>query len=337
MKKKSSGSPPTIYDVAELASVSIATVSRVINTSDRVREKTRQRVLEAIDALGFVPDAFARERARKAVGHIGVITPFFTIPSITKRLSGIANRFVGTTYNLTIYPVDSQKRLESYYAELPYTRLVDGLIILTLPIDETVLERFKKNNIPLLLVENHIDGYSSIEYDNTLGGKLAAEHFINKGHKQFAFIGNKTVPGYTLNQEEDRLRGYKQALREHDIPLPESYIKLTDLNSPDQDQKIRELLNLETPPTAIFTSSDEIALRVLKIAKNLGVKIPQDLALIGFDDIENASYLELTTISQSLYESGELAAERIMSLIADPNRPAENSFIRLKLIERSTT
>ena len=337
MKKKNSGSPPTIYNVAELASVSIATVSRVINTPDRVRESTRNKVLKAIDALGFVPDAFARERARKDVGHIGVITPFFTIPSITKRLSGIANKLVNTTYNLTIFPVDSQKRLESYYAELPYTRLLSGLIILTLPIDETVLQRFKKNNIPLLLVENHIDGYSSIEYDNKLGGKIAAEHFVSKGYKQCAYIGNKAVPGYTLNQEEDRLLGYKQALTEHNIDLPESYIKLNNINSPDQDQIIHELLDLESPPTAIFTSSDELALRVLKVAKNRGVRIPQDLALIGFDNIEMASYHELTTISQSLYKSGELAAERIIALIADPKRPAENSFIRLKLVERSTT
>ena len=108
MNKKSISSTPTIYDVAELASVSIATVSRVINTPDRVRETTRKKVVEAIDALGFVPDAIARERARKNVGHIGVITPFFTIPSITKRLSGISNKLVGTPYSLTIFPVDSK-------------------------------------------------------------------------------------------------------------------------------------------------------------------------------------------------------------------------------------
>ncbi len=153
---KNSVTSPTIYDVAELASVSIATVSRVINASDLVREETRDKVLAAIDALGFVPDAFARERARKEVGHIGVITPFFTIPSITKRLSGIANTLMNTTYNLMVYPVDSEKRLKTYYTELPYSRLVDGLIVLTLPIDVISLDRFKKNKIPLLMIENHI-------------------------------------------------------------------------------------------------------------------------------------------------------------------------------------
>jgi len=334
---KNSGTSPTIYDVANLASVSIATVSRVINASDLVREETRKRVLEAIDALGFVPDAFARERARKDAGHIGVITPFFTIPSITKRLSGIANTLVDTAYNLTIFPVDSQKRLKTYYTELPYSRLVDGLILLTLPIDETSLLRFKKNNISLLMIENHINGYSSIEYDNKYGGRLAADHFINRHHQRCAFIGNNLVPEYTLSQEEDRLQGYKQTLQAQNIDLPDAYVKLPVLHSRNQDQQIHDLLDLKSPPTAIFTSTDELALRVLKVAQKRGIRIPEDLAVIGFDDIDIAAYLELTTISQSLYESGKLAAERLISQIADPTRPGENSFIQLRLIERSTT
>jgi len=334
---KSSGTSPTIYDVAELASVSIATVSRVINASDLVREETRKKVLKAIDVLGFVPDAFARERARKEVGHIGVITPFFTIPSITKRLSGISNTLVDTAYNLTIYPVDSEKRLKTYYTELPYSRFVDGLIVLTLPIDESSLQRFRKNNIPLLMVENHIKGYSSIEYDNKYGGQLAAEHFISKNYQRCAFIGNSMVPEYTINQEEDRLQGYMKTLQAHDIYLPDDYVKLPVLHSRDQDQQIHDLLDLDSPPTAIFTSTDELALRVLKVAQKRGIRIPEDLAVIGFDDIDIAVYLELTTISQSLYESGKMAAEHLVSQIADPTRPLENTFIQLKLIERNTT
>ena len=334
---KQSKASPTIYDVAEMASVSIATVSRVLNASELVKEETRKKVLKAIDTLGFVPDAFARERARKGMGHIGVITPFFTIPSVTQRLSGIAESLVDTPYNLTIFPFDSKKRLDSYYTELPYSRLVDGLIILTLPIDDLTLQRFAKRQIPLLTIENHIPDYPSIEYDNQLGGKLAAEHFISKNHKRCAFIGNSLVPAYALSQEEERLKGYQQTLHQHNLDLPDQYVKLPVLHSRDQDQQIQDLLDLDSPPTAIFTSTDELSLRVLKVAKKSGVRIPEDLAVIGFDDIEIASYVELTTISQSLYESGKLAAERIVSQIANPNRPVENTFLQLKLIERNTT
>jgi LacI family transcriptional regulator len=334
---KNSSSSPTIYDVAELASVSTATVSRVLNSSNLVKKETREKVLKAIDELGFIPDVFARERARKDIGHIGVITPFFTIPSITRRLSGIANTLINTSYNLTIFPVDSKRRLDNYYTELPYSRLVDGLIILTLPIDDLSLQRFKIREIPLLFLENHIDGYSSIEYDNKFGGRLAAEHFIQKKHKRCAFIGNSLVPEYTLSQEEDRFEGYKQALLSHHIDLPDKYVKLPVLHSRDQDQQIHDLLDADPPPTAIFTSTDELALSVLKIAKKRGVQIPEELAVIGFDDIDIAEYLDLTTISQSLIESGKLAAEHLISQITDPTRPVENVFIQHKLIERNTT
>lgn len=321
----------------KLASVSIATVSRVMNSPDLVKEETRKKILEAIDELGFYPDVLARERARKDTGHIGVITPFFTIPSITQRLSGIAKALVGSPFDLTIFPVESKKRLDNYYAELPYSRLLDGLIILTLPIDDLSLKRFEKSNIALLFIENHVQGHPSIEYDNKHGGQLAAEHFIKKGHRHCAFLGNSSVPEYALNQEEKRLEGYRKTLQEHNIDLPDDYVKLPVLHSRDQDQQIHDLLDMDTPPSAIFTSTDELALRVLKIAQNRHVRVPEDLAIIGFDDIEFASYLELTTISQSLYKSGKLAAEHLISEIQDPTRALGNTFIQLRLIERKTT
>lgn len=334
---KNSESSPTIYDVAKMASVSIATVSRVLNASSSVKEETRDRVLNAIDELGFVPNAFAQNRARKEGGHIGIVTPFFTIPSITQRLNGIADKLVDTVYDFTIFPVDSKRRLEGYYAELPYSNLVNGIIVLTLQTDEKSLDRFKSRNIPVLLIEGHINGYSSIEIDDQYGGQLAAEHFIKKGHQRCAFIGNSHVPEFTLNHEQDRFEGYRRVFNDHDLQLPEEYIKWPALHSSQQDLAINALLDLENPPTAVFTSTDEIALRVLKVAKQRGVRIPEDLAVIGFDDIEIADYLELTTISQSLFESGKLAAERLVSKIANPDQPFENTFIQLKLIERNTT
>jgi LacI family transcriptional regulator len=142
------------------------------------------------------------------------------------------------------------------------------------------------------------------------------------------------VPEYTLSKEEDRFEGYRQTLLQHHIDLPDDYVKMPVLHSRDQDQQINDLLDVDPPPTAIFTSTDELALRVLKIAKVRGIQIPEELAVIGFDDIEVAKYLDLTTISQSLAESGKLAAERLIAQITDPTRPVENIFIQQKLIER---
>jgi LacI family transcriptional regulator len=327
---------PTIYDVAELAGLSIATVSRVLNSPERVSEKTREKVLAAIDELGFVPKADARERARKEIGRIGVITPFFTLPSYAQRLRGIAAALVDSPYDLTIYPVDSKARLDGYLTVLPFSKKLDGLIIVTLPINNSSLKRLQQSEIPTLLLENRVAGFASIEIDNQYGGKLAAEHFINKNHTLCAYVGDTVIPEYTLRPEDARLDGYRKTLLQRGLSLPEEYIKLPVFPPRDPEKQVHELLDLPNPPTAIFAATDELALHVLKVARKRGIRIPDELAVIGFDDIDIAEYLELTTISQSLYESGKLAAEHLITQMAAPSRPIENTFIQLKLIERGT-
>ena len=132
---------PTVYDVAQRAGVSIATVSRVLNAPDQVREDTRARVMQAIDGLGFVPNADASARARKTVGRIGVLTPFFTIPSFVQRMRGVATALADTPFELTIYPVDSLDRLDGYLSMLPVTRRLDGLIIMASPLPAAAANR----------------------------------------------------------------------------------------------------------------------------------------------------------------------------------------------------
>ena len=328
--------PPTIYDVAKLANVSIATVSRVLNSPEQVSEKTRGKILAAIDELGFVPKADARERARKEIGRIGVITPFFTLPSFAQRLRGIAAALVDSPYDLMIYPVDSEARLNSYLTVLPFSNQLDGLIVVSLPVDNLSQKRLQQSAIPTILVENHIQGFSSIEIDNKYGGQIAAEYFINKKHRRYAYVGDTVTATYTLRPEDIRLKGYRQTLHQHGINLQEEYIKLPVFPPRDPDKQVHELLDLPDPPTAIFAATDDLALRVLKVARKRGVCIPEDLAVIGFDDIDIAGYLELTTISQSLFESGKLAVEHLIAQIADPTRLEENVFVQLKLIERAT-
>ena len=334
---KSPSQKATIYDVAKEAGVSIATVSRVINNPQIVSKEKREKVLDVIEQLNFVPKADARERARKEVGRIGVITPFFTLPSFVQRLRGIAAALVDSPYDLTIYPVDSQERLDNYLTVLPFSIQLDGLIIVTLPIDKSAQRRLQKSSIPTIIYENRIAGFSSIEIDNWAGGKLAAEHFINKNHTLCAYVGDTVLPEYTLRPEDVRLDGYRQTLLENGLSLPEKYIKLPAFPPRDPDKQVYELLDLPDPPTAIFAATDDLALHVLKVAQKRGVRIPEELALIGFDDIDIAEYLELTTISQSLLESGTLAVEHLISQIADVSRPIENTLIQLRLIERGTT
>jgi LacI family transcriptional regulator len=327
----------TIYDVAEDAGVSIATVSRLLNTPEKVSKKNREKILASIDKLGFIPKAEARERARKETGRIGVITPFFTVPSFVQRLRGIASALVDTPYELTIYTVDSLARLQGYYAMLPLTHRLDGLIVMSLPIAEAEMRRFKHSKIPVVFIENRVSGLSSVEIDNFQGGKIAAKFFIKKGHTRCAYMGNIVTTDYALRPDRKRLEGYRQHLLANDISLPEEYVKFPSFPPEGLDGHISELLFQDNPPSAIFAASDHIAMNILKFARKKDIRVPEDLAVIGFDNIDTADYLDLTTISQSLDQSGVFAVELLLAQMSDPNRPTQNVNLQLKLIERGTT
>jgi LacI family transcriptional regulator len=266
-----------------------------------------------------------------------VITPFFTIESFVQRLRGIASALVDTPYEFIIYPVDSIARLRGYYAMLPFSHRLDGLIVVSLPIDEAEIRRFEKSEIPAVFIENRVPSFCSIEIDDQYGGELAARHFIAKGHTSCAYLGSTVTPDYAIRPENRRFEGYQKCLLENGIPLPEEYIKLSSFPPKDYDAGADELLGLGNPPTAIFCATDNLAMSVLKIARKRNIRIPEDLAVIGFDNLDIAEYLDLTTISQSLDQSGVFAVELLLAQMSDPLRPIQNINLQLELIKRGTT
>ncbi len=328
---------PTIYDVAEKAGVSIATVSRVLNTPHQVNEEKRLRVFAAIDHLGFTPSAEASARARKAVGRIGVLTPFFTLPSFVQRMRGVAGALADTRYELVIYPIDSLEKLEGYLAMLPTSKRLDGLIVVSMPVDEAASERLINSELETVLIESTSDLLSSIQIDDRLGGAMAARHLMTKGHTRFAYIGDADFLDYCVHPGEMRLRGYRRELEKNSIDLSEKFVKLISVTSGEPDGHIEEMLTSPAPPTAVFASTDTLAMHVLKIARKLGMRIPEDVAIIGFDDLDMAEYLDLTTIRQQLDESGRAAVELLMTRLNDPSRPVHHVNFQLTLIERETT
>lgn len=327
---------PTIFDVAELSGVSISTISRVINTPEKVNLKTRQRVYEAIDKLGFVPQAEARARALKLKGRIGVITPFFTAPSFVQRLRGIAGSLSKENFDLIIYTVDSNNRLQSYLSSLPLTGNLDGLIIMSLPVAENDVKRLIEHNLPTVLIEFPHPLINSVEIDDVDGGKKATEYLIKKGHRRIAFLGDTNLPEYSIHPVSLRLQGFKNALKAANLEVPDEFIRLAPYNQEQARHVAKELLNSPNPPTAVFAATDLQALGVLKAARQLGVKIPEQLAVIGFDDLDTAEYEDLTTIRQHLDESGRLAIEILLAHIADNSRPVQHVILPLVLIERLT-
>jgi DNA-binding LacI/PurR family transcriptional regulator len=327
---------PTIFDVAELSGVSISTISRVINTPEKVNLNTRQRVYEAIDKLGFVPQAEARARALRLKGRIGVITPFFTAPSFVQRLRGIARTLSKENFDLIIYTVDSNNRLQSYLSSLPLTGNLDGLVIMSLPVAETDVKRLLEHNLPTVLIEFPHPQLNSVGINDVEGGKMATDYLIKKGHQRIAFLGDTDLPEYSIHPVNLRLKGFRQAMKVANIEVPKEFVRLARYDQEQARIVAKELLDDPNPPTAVFAATDFQALGVLKAARQLNVKIPDNLAIIGFDDLDMAEYEDLTTIRQHLDESGRIAMEILLSHIADHSRPIQHINLPLKLIERLT-
>jgi LacI family transcriptional regulator len=326
----------TVYEVANEAEVSIATVSRVLNSPDKVKEATRTRVLAAIDRLGYVPKAEAAARARKSSGRIGVLAPFFTLPSFVQRLRGVADALAGSSYELVIYNVDSSDRRDTYLANLSVTRRLDGLIVMALPFSDLMAQRLVEHGLKTVLLEFSRDPFSSIRIDDQLGGRIAAEYLLSCGHRRCAFVGDSDVPDYAIHTSDWRLAGYRQALAQAGSPLPDDCITLTPHSRENARMAAHKLLDLPHPPTAVFAASDNQAMGVLRAARERGLSVPRELAVIGFDDLEIAEYIGLTTIRQPLVESGRVAVELLLSGLADPQRPPQRVRLPLRLICRET-
>ena len=327
---------PTIYDVAKRAGVSIATVSRFLNTPDKVNSDTRERVLAAIDALDFIPKAEARARAMQLTRRIGVITPFFTAPSFIQRLRGIAEALSPENYELVIYTVDSSNHLQGYLSSLPLTGNLDGLIILSLPVGDIEVRRLIDHGLPAVLIEYPHPKLNCVEIDDVEGGYMATTYLLKKGHRRIAFLGDTDLPEYSIHPVNLRLSGSRRAIKEARIKLPDTFVRLAPYTQGQTRQVAKELLNLPDPPTAIFAATDFQALGVLKAARQLEIKVPEQLAVIGFDDLDMAEYADLTTISQHLDESGRLAVELLLGQIETPSRSPRHVKLPLTFIERQT-
>ena len=328
---------PTIYDVARLAGLSIATVSRVINSPDQVNEVTRNKVLGIIDEIGYIPKAEARARAMRSNRRIGVLVPFFTAPSFVERLRGISYVIGKTNYELIVYTVDSLKSLQNYLVSLAMTRNLDGLIIISLPFHERDAQRLAAHHVNTVVIEYEQDFFSSVRIDNPGGGKIAARYLTGKGHQRLGFIGEINPPDYAIRPALARLNGFQEGLAEKSILLPDELICSSPIDKEISLNKARELLLRTGRPTAIFAAADIQAMAVIKAAKEIGLSIPHDLAVLGFDGLETADYMGLSTIDQSLVDSGRIAAEMLLAQISDAGRAVQHVSLPLKILERETS
>lgn len=327
----------TIYDVAASAGVSISTVSLCLNNPARVAVATRDKVLAAADSLGFVPKADAVSRARKAVGRIGVIAPFTSYPTFARRLNGILTELAANNLEVVIY--DHESAVTSpLLATLPLTGRVDGLIVMSLPIDDDVRRRLHEQAIPAVLLDTAQEGFDVVRTDDLAGGRLAGQHLLARGHTRIAFLGEGWVtPHAHQSQCEERLSGLKTAMSEAGHAPDDSHVRFTSHDLDTARAAARALLDSPTRPTAVFAHDDLLAAATLQAAHELGLDVPTDLAVVGFDDSEVAAALGLTTVQQPFEGSGQVAAKTLLDRMANPSLPTRTTVLDLALVHRTTS
>lgn len=327
----------TIYDVAKKAGVSPATVSRVLNSPELVGEDKRNHVLNIIKELNFVPKADAVINARKTYKKIAVIAPVFTQPSFMQRLRGITEVLASEHYELVIYSIDTSEELNNYVTSLVAQKRVDGLILLCVKLNNQMQELLKTSGFPVCFVEQTYDDFDCIEIDNKKGGKIAAEYFYNLGCRNPGFIGESSYLDYSVPATEERLKGFKKYFEDKGVELKENNCWLGDFSEDKLDAGINSFLSQTETLDCVFCSSDLIATRFLYLAREKGIKCPEQVKILGFDDIDISQYVGLSSIDQNLEESGRQAALQILERIKKPGKSAIMVKLPLHVVERNTT
>jgi LacI family transcriptional regulator len=322
----------TIQNVAKTAGVSVSTVSRVLNGRVDVASDTQDRILTVINNLGYTSNLAARSMRSHKKNLIGLVVPDIGMYSV-EIMRGVNRAIAESKYDLLIYTTgDAQKNgatlHEQHYVSLLNNSVTDGVIIVASASAEFVTEA------PIVAVDPHMinPNYPSVQGMNYHGALDVMQYLIGLGHSRIGFIGGRQEVG----SAERRLKGYRDALVNAGIELDENLITFGDFTQKTARKCTRQLLALDNPPTAIFAANDQSALGVFEVAEELGIPIPADLSVVGFDNILEAKHLGLTTVDQFLAEMGHVAVEMLIKLINGESLELEVHKMQTKLVERTS-
>lgn len=339
---KHSGSPSkkrrvTIRDVARASGVSYATVSRVLTGYEFVKETTRNRVMEAAEQLGYVANLSARSLAGGRSRIIGLIVPNLDNGYVGAITQGIDRELARANYDLMLYTSHRQPGKESFYVGTLANGLTDGLLLVAPLVPATYLEALREQNFPYVLIDQADVSENSnvVEATNWQGAYEATRYLNQLGHTRIAFITGSLA----VRSAVDRLRGYKAALADCNIPVTEALIIEGDYQQQTGYEVTKSLLqNVDPPPTAIFASNDLSAFGAMDAAREHGYRIPDDISIIGFDDVPQASFVypKLTTVRQPLEQMGHVAVKMLLEHIEDQSNPPQRVALATQLVIRDS-
>ncbi len=328
----------TIYDVARRAGVSIATVSHTLNRPQRVNATTRQRVLEAIDELGYVPKATAMAHARKAVGRIGVLAPFSSYESYIRRLKGVLSEAQGDAIEIVLYDQESAASATSpLLSALPVTRRLDGLVIMGLPLDDRLADKLLAQGLPTVLVDSTRPELDSIVIDDQAAGYLVGKHLTERGRRTFAYVSEAQRSDAYLSQGQLRRSGLRRAVTDAGIDADQVRHVRTSNDLAGGRAAVEMMLADGQLPDAVFAHQDVLAAGIMYECNRQGIRVPGDLAIVGFDDGELAQALNITTVRQPLEESGRLGFRHLREAMNGQQGLARHVTLGVDLVVRAST
>ena len=328
----------TIAEVARHAGVGVGTVSRVLNHHPAVTDATRERVLAAIDALDYRPSPLAQGLKRGRTSRIAVLVSFVTQPSSVERLRGLTQALSGKGYELVLYPVEGDDQRRVHMDTLTGPHRADGVVLISLPLTDAEAEGLQRSSTGLVQVDASHPAFTSVVTDDVHGGELAARFLLELGHRSLGFLGDAEDNPYGFTSSKDRRCGYLRVLSAAGCPPPERWVCSGPIGADGAASLARELLAEQPRPTAIFTAADVQAFGVLLAARELGLRVPEDLSILGFDDIETAKHVGLSTVHQPLQGSGRLAAELLLAELDAPGSTTpQRHVLPLEVVARHTT
>jgi DNA-binding LacI/PurR family transcriptional regulator len=331
----------TIADVAADARVGVGTVSRVLNGSGQVREATQRAVLDAIDRLGYRPSHAAAALVRGTPRTVALLVAHLTRPSTVVRVASALAVLEEQGYDTIVCNADSPAERDRHLEALLPTHRADGVLAICLPLSGGQLYQFARAGVALASVDAVSPGVPQTVIDDTAGGLLATNHLIALGHRRIGFIGDmpfsRPSAGLGFTSSAHRLRGYKQALAAAGIDVESVLVRRGPHDAAVAAGQAAELLKSSDPPSAIFAASDTQAIGVLAAADRLGVPVPGGLSVVGFDDIESAAFLGLSTVRQPLALSGAEGARRLCALLRGEKVHPLRQELPIELMARNSS
>lgn len=331
----------TIKDIARVAGVSVTTVSRALNGYSDVNEKTRQKIAAVARELNYSPNTLARGLVMQKSKTIGLLVSGISRESVKDNftfevLCGVNERASTLGYDLILFNTNTMMQREKTYTQLCRERRVDGAIIQGIKKEDPYLKEVVESDIPCVLVDIpvHSNSVGYVTTDNALGAKKAVEHLASLGHKHIGMINGHEDAFVS----QERLNGYREALKECGLSFRSEWVVSGNFEEKKAEKAVRELINRHKELTAIFCASDLMALGALKACKELGLHVPKEMSIVGYDNIVLASYSSpnLTTVGQEVYQIGYEAADLLIEMLEGKETNMKR-YLDTKLIIREST